>query len=109
MALQEGSVLILEPAEEPVEYKANTLAFRTFTIKVTILARGAVPDQVADSVRVPMHAALMSDPTLGGLSLRIAEEASEWTFEEADQTAVRLEVKYKIFYATPTGSLTVLA
>lgn len=109
LALTEGSAILIEPEEEPVKYIGVTVSMREFMARLTILARGPIPDQVADSVRIPMHASVMSDPTLGGLVQRIVEDRSEWTIEEADQTAVRLEVRYKFIYATPTQVLTAQA
>lgn len=109
LALSEGIVIIVEPDEEPVTYLSVDKAKRELMLKVTILARGNVPDQTADPVRVLMHSTLMSDPTLGGLTLRIVEEATKWTYEEADLTAVSVESRYKLIYLSPTGSITSLA
>jgi hypothetical protein len=107
LALSEGNALLIEPSSEAVERKsAYSLMKRDFVLRTMILVRGDIPDQVADGIRVPMHAAMMQDQTLGGLSLSIVEESTEWTYEEADQTAVNVEGRYRIIFATPANSLT---
>lgn len=106
LALAEGIAIVLEPEEEEETYLANTPVKRDDVIVVRILGRGDVPDSTIDPIRVAAHAALMSDPTLGGLSLRIVGQGSKWTYEEADKTAVQLEMRYKLLYLTPTNSLT---
>lgn len=106
VALMEGSSLLIEPMAETVERKsAYNLVKRDFVLRTRMLARGAIPDQVADGILVLMHAALLQDQTLGGLSLSIVEESTEWTYEEADQTAVNVEGRYRIIFATPANSL----
>jgi hypothetical protein len=109
LALAEGIAVILRPKEEPVRYLANSVAVRELGIEISIIGRGAVPDQTIDPVRVQMHQYLMADPTLGGLAQRIVEQGNEWEFEEADQTGVELKASYKIIYANRTNSLTVPA
>ncbi len=106
VALPEGTVIIIFPEEEDSSYFANTPVKREVIVVIRIVARGDVPDQVADPVRVAMHAALMADPTLGGLCLRIVEQGTKWEIEEADMTAVNVESRYKFIYLTPTNSLT---
>lgn len=109
VALPEGIAIIIKPKEELVAYLANPVAKREFMVEIEIIARGDVPEQVADPVRVAMHAALMADPTLGGLSLRIVEQDTIWTVEEADQTAMSAISRYKIIFLTPTATLAAVA
>jgi hypothetical protein len=106
LALTEGIAIVVEPEEEPVRYLANNAAVRELLMVVRILARGEVPDSVADPIRVAMHAALMADPTVGGLCQRIVEQDTKWAYEEADLTAVSLEARYKLIYLNATNSLT---
>lgn len=107
--LQEGTVLILQPKNTPVTRMAVTVTKRDFTIQTEILARGDIPDQVADPVRIAVHAALLADQTVGGLALSIVEEETEWEFDEADLTAVSVTARYRIIFATPANSLTTSA
>jgi hypothetical protein len=109
VALQEGTAIIIEPEEEPVRYLSNFSAVRELILIVRILARGNVPDSTADPVRVAMHAALMADPTVGGLCQRIIEQDTKWSYEEADLTAVSVECRYKLVYLNATNSLTTAA
>lgn len=106
LALAEGIAIIVEPEEEPVTYIANVAAKRDFMAKITILGRGDVPDSTIDPTRVVMHSVLMADPSVGGIVQRIVEEGAKWTLEEADNTAISLETRYKFIYLAKTNSLT---
>ena len=102
----EGLVGILHPDEEQVEYKASRQTLRTLIVRVTIIARGDVPDAVADPAIVAMHAAIMADLTLGGLCALIIDEETKFDFELADRNAVAIETRYKIRYSTAINDLT---
>lgn len=105
LARAEGTGILIKPDEETVEFYAAVHAKRALVVDFTVLARGQVPDQVADPVVQALHAALMADQTLGGLVARVIEEGTKWDFEEADQTAVAVSVRYRLLYLTPASSL----
>jgi len=109
MAREEGVAILIRPAEELVENGAQDVIFRQFRVEITVIARGQVPDQVADPAVEALHSALLADQTLGGLCARIFEEETKWDFEVADQNAVAAVIRYRITYATPARSLTELA
>jgi hypothetical protein len=109
LALSEGTAVIIRPRTEPASYVATRATKRDLTLTIEILARGAVPDQVADAVRVAAHVALTADPTLGGLVGGIFQMETEWEFSEADQTAVSVKSDYRIVFMTAGNSLTTAA
>lgn len=103
---KEGVGIVIRPADESPEFKADIFAMRDFVVELEIIARGQIPDQVADPFVGAAHAAIMADPTLGGLVARTIEEATKWDFEQADMNAVSVTIRYKLRYATPANSLT---
>lgn len=109
----EGSALIVQPVNEPVETRTRgmDLTVRELTIKLTVLARSSktlTADQAADLVIEPAHKILMQDITLGARAAGVFEHSTEWTFETADQTAVAMEVLYSVKYQTRASDLSAL-
>jgi hypothetical protein len=76
-----------------------------FTFKVTIVARGVVPDTTADATVEGAHALVMADPTLGGRCADIVPSGIAYDFEVADRTAVAIELRYRARLLTPAASL----
>jgi hypothetical protein len=107
LARVEGTGIIVHPETETVVLRSEAadVVLRELTVLITVLARGDVPDQVADPIEDSIHSIIMSDRTLGGRTLRIYEESRKWTLEEADQIAVAVEMRYRMKYATPASSL----
>lgn len=106
IARSEGVVGTLKPEEEENEYKANRQQLLQFVVVVTVVARGDVPDSIADSYLVAIHKAVMADLQLGGLAALVIYESTKWDFEVADRNAVAVEVRYRIRYSTAVGDLT---
>jgi hypothetical protein len=105
LARAEGPAIVIRPDNEAVEFKAGVLAMRDLTVTMEVIARGQVPDQIADPIVAAMHAKVMADPTLGGRVARTIEDGTKWEFEEADMNAVSVQVRYKLRYLTAANSL----
>lgn len=105
----EGIVVRVLPKDEVVENRSNGIAIRDFTLEILLQVRSDTPDTTADPLVIAMHAALMSDQTLGGLCNRIIEEGTEWTLDDADAVACEVSLKYRIRYLTPWDKLDAIA
>lgn len=106
MSRAEGeSGLIIRPSDENVS-TTDDLAERDFNVQVIVLARGEIPDDVADEIIGEVHAELCADPSFGGLAAQLFESGSQWTFAEADNNVCELDVRYRIRLYTPENSLT---
>jgi len=110
VALQEGIAVIVKPEEVPYENRAaaTDLTLANLTFVITIIARGAVPDSTADPVRQAVHKAVMADKTLGGRAASLMPHSTKWDFEEADQTAAAIEMRFVARYQTGTSDITAL-
>lgn len=104
-ARDEGPAILVRWADDQAETKMDGLTVRDLAMTVTFIARGAIPDQVADPIMVAMHAAIYADQTLGGLCRRVIEGETKPDFEVADQNAVAIVVAYKVRYLTPANTL----
>lgn len=101
-AVEEGIGIVLKPREAPVEMRTATTdtVLINFMFVITLIARGTVPDSLADPVRVAIHKAIMADKTLGGRTALLMPHSTEWEFEEADKTATVIEMRFVARYHT---------
>jgi hypothetical protein len=109
LARAEGIAILIRPEEDLVDNIARDVVFRSFRVLITVIARGDIPDQVADPARLAVNATLLADQTLGGLSARVFEEETKWDFEVADQNAVAAVMRFRIRYATRAADLSAQA
>jgi hypothetical protein len=101
----EGTVAIVEPAEEETQPFGAAASWRKLTVSILFVGRDPTPDQALDAPIAAMHAKLMADLTLGGVCARIVEEGTRWNIEVADITAAAVDVRYVVHYLTPANSL----
>lgn len=105
----EGVGILVKPEDEQTELRSmfgGSTVLRSLTVVVTILARGAIPDQIADPIIAGVHAAITADRTLGGRCALVIEHSTKWDFEVADQTAVAAELRFIVRYQTSASDLT---
>jgi hypothetical protein len=96
----EGTVLILQPVDEPVTLRSSVTKLRALTFKVIVITRGAVPDQIADPAILALTNLLQRDQSLGLRCALIQEVATTFNFETADGTAMEAEIKFLVKYQT---------
>jgi hypothetical protein len=105
----EGVAIVIRPAPPPlgeeVTQRNNDLSERELLVAVEIIARGAIPDQVADPFSVSAHAKVMEDQTVGGLCLRMRELGTQWFLDDADLDACIVSTRYLIHYRTVANTL----
>ena len=104
----ETPAIIIEPISDTPQdtssfYNSVTHELR---IRITVVARGAVPDNVADPTIESMHNKVLSDPTLGGLCIDIRASTTSFEILEADQPAGVISCEFDIEYRTLYNSLT---
>lgn len=100
------AVILTVESDNPAK-RANDRMERELVVRLTALARDAVDGfAVADDLVCRAHGALMNDPTLGSLSLGIAEMEADWQAEDADLDAVAIPATYRITYRTLVSDIT---
>jgi hypothetical protein len=82
-----------DPAENVLSRIDATLAF-----EVQVFARGQQPDTLVDPALVAIHAALMTEPSLGGLALDTSEGGTSWDFDATDTTALIVRMRFSVQY-----------
>jgi hypothetical protein len=76
------------------------------TVRVAIIVRGAIPDQVADPIIESAHAKIMADLTLGGYAIDVQPINVSFDLQEADQPAGVIMMDYLVRYRTKVADLT---
>jgi hypothetical protein len=75
------------------------------TVRISVIVRGAIPDQLADPTVESLHSKLMADLTLGGYAIDIQPQAVTFELVEADQPAGVISCDYLIRYRTNVTNL----
>jgi hypothetical protein len=106
MARAESPAIVVEPVSDTAEQNTSlpTLDW-SLTVRVAVIVRGAIPDQVADPIIESLHSKLMADLTLGGYAIDIQPQGVNFEMVEADQPAGVISCDYLIRYRTSVTNL----
>lgn len=106
MARAESPAIVVEPVSDTAEQNTSlpTLDW-SLTVRVAVIVRGAIPDQVADPIVESLHSKLMADLTLGGYAIDIQPQSVNFEMVEADQPAGVISCDYLIRYRTAVANL----
>ena len=105
LARGEAPALVVEPvADQAVQDTVGTLQW-TLTFRVSVIVRGAIPDQLADAAMLDIHSKLMADDTLDGLVIQLLPTTVSFETIEADQPAGVVSAEFTAQYRTALNSL----
>ena len=106
MARAESPAIVVEPVNDTAQQNTSlpTLDW-SLTVRVAVIVRGAIPDQLADPIVESLHAKLMADLTLGGVAIDVQPQAVNFEMVEADQPAGVISCDYLIRYRTSVTNL----
>jgi hypothetical protein len=106
IARAESPAIVVEPLNDTASQNTSlpTLDW-AMTVRVTVIVRGAVPDQQADPIVESLHAKLMADLTLGGYAIDIQPIGVTFVFTEADGAAGEIQCDYRVLYRTSVTNL----
>ena len=103
----ESPAIVVEPISDSAEQ--NTALPRldwSLTVRVAVIVRGDIPDQVADPTVESAHAKIMADLTLGGYAIDVQPINVNFELQEADQPAGVITMDYLVRYRTSVADLT---
>jgi hypothetical protein len=106
MARAESPAIVVEPVSDTAEQNTSlpTLDW-SLTVRISVIVRGAIPDQLADPIVESLHSKLMADLTLGGVAMDIRPQGVSFELVEADQPAGVISSDYLIRYRTANANL----
>ena len=102
----ESPAIVVEPLTDTAAQNTSlpTLDW-SLTVRVAVIVRGAIPDQVADPIVESLHAKIMADLTLGGYAIDIQPIGVTFDIVEADQPAGVVMCDYRVQYRTSVTNL----
>jgi hypothetical protein len=106
LARQESPAIVVEPTSDNAQQNTSlpTLDW-SLTVRVAVIVRGLVPDQLADPIVADMHNRIMADLTLGGVAIDVQPIGTEFEMMEADQPAGVISSNYLVRYRTNVADL----
>ena len=74
-------------------------------IRIVVIVRGTIPDNVGDPTVESLFTKVLNDPTVGGLAKDIRPATQTFEVLEADQPAGLITCEFEIDYRTSYNSL----
>lgn len=106
LARAESSALIVEPINDiPTQNTSLPTLDHVLNLRVVVIVRANVPDQVADPTIESLHGKLMADLTLGGLCIDVQPGPTEFTLEQADVPVGVIFCNFRVLYRTSVSDL----
>jgi hypothetical protein len=107
MARAESPAIVVEPVSDTAEQNTSlpTLDW-SLTVRVAVIVRGNIPDQLADPIVESLHSKIMADLTLGGVAMDVRPVAVNFEMVDADQPAGVISCDYLVRYRTANANLT---
>jgi len=102
----ESPAIVVEPISDTPTQNTSlpTLDWR-MRVRVSVIVRGDVPDQIADAVIEDMHPRMVRDLTVGGYAIDVQPDEVSFNLVDADQPAGVIFNDYIVQYRTSVASL----
>ncbi len=106
LARQESPAIVVEPVSDTAEQNTSlpTLDW-SLTVRIAVIVRGMVPDQLADPIVASAHSKIMADLTLGGVAIDVQPQSVSFDLVEADQPAGVIALDYLVRYRSSVTNL----
>jgi len=102
----EAPAIIVEPiSDQPSEVFSSKLQW-SLRVRVTVIVRANVPDDVSDAYTQQVHNRIMSDPTCNGSALDIDPDRVDFSLYEADIPLGIISMDYMVMYRSGRTDLT---
>jgi hypothetical protein len=102
----ESPALVIEPISDSAEQLTSLPRLDwSLTVRIAVIVRGNIPDQLADATIESLHSKLMADLTLGGYAIDIQPQGVNFEMVEADQPAGVIACDYLVRYRTSVANL----
>jgi hypothetical protein len=102
----ESPAIVIEPISDNAQQNTAlpTLDW-SLVVRIAVIVRGNIPDQLADPTVQSLHSKLMADLTLGGYAIDIEPVSVTFELVEADQPAGVVMCDYRVQYRTSVANL----
>ena len=107
LARGESPAVIVEPLQDQANQAVIPKIDWTMGVRISVIVRGAIPDQTADTIIGNIHAKMTADLTMGGYAYDVQPNTTSWEFVESDQPSAVVSYDFLILYRTSLTDLTV--
>ena len=106
LARGESPAIVVEPVSDTAEQNTSLpTLYWSLTVRVAVIVRGDIPDQLGDPIVEDAHSKIMADLTLGGYAIDVQPQSVNFDFMEADQPAGVIMMDYLVRYRTSVADL----
>jgi hypothetical protein len=106
LARGELPAIVVEPINDGcVQLTSTPTLDWTLTVRIAVIVRGNIPDQVADPIVESLHAKVMADLTVGGHAYDVQPTGVSFDMQEADQPSGVISCDYVVKYRTRVANL----
>ena len=104
----ESPAIVIEPISDSAQQNTAlpTLDW-SLVVRVAVIVRGDIPDQLADPTVQSLHTKMMADLTLGGYAIDVQPQSVSFELVEADQPAGVIACDFLIRYRTDVANLSI--
>jgi hypothetical protein len=105
LARGESPAVVIEPIIDQADNSVLPKLDWSLTVRIAVIVRGNIPDQVADPIIESIHSKLLSDAPLLALVTSIIPTNAAFDSMEADQPAGVVSLDYQVRYRTSASNL----
>ena len=106
MQRAESPAIVIEPiSDTPTQNTSLPTLDWKMRVRIIVIVRGDIPDQLADPVIESMHSKMVADLTLGGYAIDVQPDEVTFNMLDADQPAAVIYNDYIVQYRTTVASL----
>ena len=104
----ESPAIVIEPISDSAQQNTAlpTLDW-SLVVRIAVIVRGNIPDQLADPTVESLHTKMMADLTLGGYAIDVQPQSVSLELVEADQPAGVIACDFLIRYRTDVANLSI--
>lgn len=106
MSREESPALAVRWVDDEPRAYVHPYTEKHLLIEVGVYQRGTEPDALADPVCEAVHAALMTEPTLGGLCMDLDEDGTRLETDESDACSGWITMRFRAWYRHRRDTLT---
>lgn len=98
--------IVVEPISDVCAQLTSTPTLDwTMTVRVAVIVRGSIPDQIADPIIESLHAKIMADLTCNGFAYDVQPTGVTFDLQEADQPSGVISCDFIVKYRTQVANL----
>jgi hypothetical protein len=102
----EAPAVIVEPVSDQPSERFSTVLQWTLRVRVSVIVRAGLPDDVSDTYSQQAHNLIMLDPTVNGYAIDIDPDRVDFALFEADVPLGIISMDFLISYRSGRTDLT---